>query len=187
MRKLFINCFNLSIALTAAAVAARGIQTDINTVLFCAVPFIAGAFSDMPEVVQLGALRLRCMAFGIVPDVFASALMGYLQDVSSRYFLNAINIFDRLIAPIIAAVVLWTLFGSKGIMTLIAARDIIAYGRPKEKLKAKADYRLSLNVNTLCTTLRDLCEHFNHVEFYKSHEKHYKRSTTRRLLKTCSK
>lgn len=34
-RELFINRFNLAIALTTAAVAAKGIQSDINTVLFC--------------------------------------------------------------------------------------------------------------------------------------------------------
>lgn len=35
LRDLFINRFNLAIALTTAAVAAKGIQNDINTVMFC--------------------------------------------------------------------------------------------------------------------------------------------------------
>lgn len=35
LRDLFINRFNLAIALTTAAVVAKGIQNDINNVMFC--------------------------------------------------------------------------------------------------------------------------------------------------------
>ncbi|MBR0256131.1 MAG: ATP-binding protein [Synergistaceae bacterium] len=306
LRELFINRFNLAIALTTAAVAARGIQTDINTVLFClglgigktlitmtgiyygsddrlgitrlfsysmrlsvimsgtvgivmfiAAPYIAGAFSNEREVVELGTFSIRCMAFGIVPDVVVSALMGYLQGINNRRFLNVINIFDRLVIPVICALILGTLFGSKGIMASIAvgkiillvlvmavilartwlrakrfptrledfmflpenfggsegdniyaaiqttddalhesrrarefcmshsvrrrtaelmslfieemAVNIIRHGRARTGQKFAVDYRLSLNGNTLCMTLRDCCQHFDPVAFYKAH------------------
>jgi len=35
LRDLFINRMNLAVALSTAAVAARGVQNDLNTLMFC--------------------------------------------------------------------------------------------------------------------------------------------------------
>ena len=301
-RDLFINRFNLAVALTTAAVAARGIQNDINTVLFCiglgigktlitmtgiyygaddrqgisrlfsyamkmsvilsgiagiivfiAAPLIARSFSNEPEVAGLAVFAIRCMALGIVPDTIVSAFQGYFQGINSRRLLNAINIGDRFAAPIITACVLGVCFGSKGIMASIAAGKIIVvifvfglvwakkkrfpagledfmmlpdnfggseenniyasistveealsesrraedfclrhgadsrkaklmslfieemavnivkHGLAQKRRRIGADYRLSINRQTLCLTLRDFCERFDPVAFYNAH------------------
>ena len=50
------------------------------------------------------------------------------------------------------------------------AVNIVKHGRVRMGRKFAVDYRLSLNGNTLCMTLRDCCQHFDPVAFYRTHE-----------------
>ena len=174
LRDLAVNRINIYVALSTAAIAARGIQNDFNTVLFCigqgigktlvtmtgmfygaedrqgltrlfnyamklsviisgavgAVMFfgaawIAECFTSEPEVVELSAFSIRCMALGLVPDTLIIAYHDYLQGINQRTMVNVINFSDRFIIPVGTAVVMGMLFGSKGIMASIAVGKII--------------------------------------------------------------
>jgi anti-sigma regulatory factor (Ser/Thr protein kinase) len=49
------------------------------------------------------------------------------------------------------------------------AVNIVKHGLAQNRRKVGADYRLSVSKETLCLTLRDFCEHFDPVAFYKAH------------------
>lgn len=174
LRDLAVNRINIYIALTTAAIAARGIQNDLNTVLFCvglgigktmvtmtgmfygaedrkgltrlftcmvkfsvitagsvgavmffAAEWIAEFFTSEPEVIDLAAFSIRCMALGLVPDTLGIAFCDYLQGINQRKLVNILNFSDRFFIPISTALVMGMLFGSRGIMASIAVGKII--------------------------------------------------------------
>ena len=174
LRDLAVNRINIYVALSTAAIAARGMQNDLNTVLFCiglgigktlvtmtgifygaedrqgltrlfnyamklsviisgtvgaivffAATWIAQCFTSEPEVVELSAFSIRCMALGLVPDTLSLAFHDYLQGINQRTMVNVINFSDRFIIPVGTAFVMGMLFGSKGIMASIAVGKII--------------------------------------------------------------
>lgn len=177
LRDLAVNRINIYVALTTAAIAARGMQNDINTVLFCfsmgmsktlltmtgmfygandrrglrrlfassvrmalvvsgsiglltfmSAEWIAGCFTDEPEVVEFAAFSIKCMSFALIPDNLAVLYQHYLQGINQRKIVNVINFASRFFIPVITAFVLGMLFGSRGIMASIAASNFILLG-----------------------------------------------------------
>ena len=174
LRDLAVNRINIHVALTTAAIAARGIQNDLNTVLFClglgigktlltmtgmfygaddrrgltklftcamkmaaltsgivgvlaflGADWIAKCFTNEPEVIELAAFSIKCMAIGILPDTLSVSFHDYLQGISERKLVNALNFADRFFIPVATALVMGIYFGSKGIMASIAVGKVI--------------------------------------------------------------
>lgn len=174
LRDLFINRFNLVLALSTAAVAARGIQNDLNVFMFSlglgigrvmitmtslyysandkealkrlfvvahkvafymsgivgAIMFIFARqvvfiFSRDPEILDLAVFSVRCMAIGLIFDTLAVTFQNYLQGIQNLKLVNFMNFGERFFIPVITALALGYLFGSKGILASVAIGKII--------------------------------------------------------------
>lgn len=173
-RDLAINRMNIYVALSAAAIVARGIQNDTNNILFCfpmgmgktlltmagifygandrrglthlfgsavkmtfavtgtisviafiGAEWIASCFTNAPEILELSAFSIRCMALALVSDNLSALFQHYLQAINERKLVNIINFANRFFIPAATAFILGKLFGSKGIMASIAVSEII--------------------------------------------------------------
>lgn len=169
LRDLLINRMNLAIALSTAAVAARGVQNDLNILMFCIglgvgktllsmtgiyygvrdrkglnrlfaaamktgiqlsgvacvicfflARFIADFYTDDPEVIALSVFAIRCMAVSLILDTVLVAFQNYLQGTGNRKLVNIMNFGERLVIPVLTALVMGRFFGSRGIMASIA-------------------------------------------------------------------
>ena len=174
IRDLTTNHINLAVAVSAAAIAARGMQADLNNLMFCLgmgigrtlismtgvfhsakdrkgltrlfsfsmktsvllsssvgavvallAPFIARGYTHDPDVIALSVFSIRCMALGLPFDTVAVAYQHYLQGTSNRKLVNFISFIERLLIPVLTALVLGTVFGSKGVLASLAVGKIL--------------------------------------------------------------
>ena len=93
LRDLIINRFNLIIALSTAAVAARGMQNDLNLLMFCLATGISRTLLTMCSVYysaedRAGLKRLFAfsMKFGILLTAVAGAILALLAPVIAGYY-----------------------------------------------------------------------------------------------------
>lgn len=173
-RDLFTNHLNLSLAVGMAAVAAKGIQTDLNTLMFCLgigisgvllpmssmfygaddrngmkrlfacamktsvtmsggtgaamfllAPFIAGFYTDEPEVLSFAIFGIRCMAVGLIFDTVSVVYQSYLQGIQRLQLVNFLCFAERFFIPIIVAFVLGLSFGPEGVLASIAVSKLV--------------------------------------------------------------
>ena len=174
LRDILINHFNMITALTTAAIAAKGIQSDLFQFLFCissglgqtlvtmsgmyygandlqglkrlysyamkfgiqitavtaAVVFAAAGplsrlYSSDSEVVALAVFSIRWMSLGLVFDTFMALLQHYLQGTKNLKILNALCLSERFFVPVVTALTLGKLFGSRGILASTGISKII--------------------------------------------------------------
>ncbi len=174
VRDFLINKINIMLAVSAVAIAAKGVQNDMNLLMFCVgigvgkalltmtgiyygsndkgglkklfsaamrytfmisvvvcIVFFAGAgliagfYSGDPEAVSLEIFAIRCVAVSILFDAVLIAFQNYLQGIQNTGLVFFMNFADRLFVPVITAVVLGTLFGTRGIMASIATAKLI--------------------------------------------------------------
>lgn len=107
LRDIFINRINLAVALSTAAIAARGMQNDINTLLFCIGLGIGKTMITMSGVYYsvndlYGLKRLLTCAIrasiliaggaGIVVFIFANHLAGFYTSDPETVYLSAFSI-----------------------------------------------------------------------------------------------
>lgn len=168
LRDIVINRINLSVAVSAAAIVALGIQNDLNTlllsisigignallsmtsiyysaqdrvglrklfsfsmsfsavisglacvVMFFIAPGLAFSYTKDKEVLDLSVFSIRCMALSIPLETMSSSFQSYLQGVRKRKTVNGISFFERFFIPVLAAVFLARIFGSKGVLASI--------------------------------------------------------------------
>ena len=164
-RDIVINRINLSVALSAAALVARSMQTDLNTlmlsisvgignallamtgiyfsaqdrhglktlfsfsfrfatvlsgtacvVLLIIAPLIARSYTGDSTVLPLSIFSIRCMALSIPLETLNSSFQSYLQGIRKAKYVNGISFFECLVIPILAALYLARIFGSKGVL-----------------------------------------------------------------------
>ncbi len=174
LRDLLINRINLMVALSTAAIAARGMQNDLLTLLYCiglgigktmltmagvfysaddrraltelfscamklsvkisgtvglialaVAPALAGFYTRDPEVARLAVISIRCMAVVLVADTLFTVFQNYLQAIENRRLLNIMNLLERLLIPVLTALVMGVLFGSEGVMASVAVGNLI--------------------------------------------------------------
>lgn len=169
LRDICTNRINLFVAVSTAAVAAKGMQGDLNQLMFCigvgigrtlvsmssmyygandrqglkklftcamktcirlggifgllvflGAPFLARIYTNDPDVIRLAVLSIRCMAVSLVVDNLSVAYQDYLQGIGNRKLLSFMCFAERLVIPVIVAVVLGLGFGSVGVMVSLA-------------------------------------------------------------------
>ena len=174
LRDVLINYINIMVALSAVAIAARGIQGDLYELLICIptgigrammtmagiyfaagdlkgltrlysyafrlgfkmtgiasvivfliAPLITKIYTNDPEVTELAVFSLRWIAAGLLFDMNVSLIQYYLQGIGSRKAANSLSIGDRLIIPVLCALILGSLFGSKGILASVAVSKMV--------------------------------------------------------------
>lgn len=174
LRDLIINRFNLAVALSTAAIAARGMQNDLNLLMFClatgvsrtmltmssvyysaedrtglkrlfsfamkfgiiasagagallafAAPSIARYYTDDPELIAMAVFSIRCLAVSLAFDTASVSFQNYLQGIQRRKIVNVISLCERFAIPVVLALVLGFLFGSKGILASVAVGKIL--------------------------------------------------------------
>ena len=174
VRDLVTNNINIAVAVSAAAIAARGLQGDLNLLMFCigngigkallsitgiyhsaedrkglkrlfgysmkaslmipgivgvvlffAAPLISRFYTHDAEVIALSVFSIRCMAIGLPMDTIAVAYQSYLQGIHKRKFLNVIIVIERLVIPVIVAIVMGRFFGSRGVMASLAVGKLV--------------------------------------------------------------
>ena len=91
----------------------------VGALSFIGADVIAGFFTKEPEVRELAVFSIRCMAVELVLDIPTLLFSYYLQGISERTLVNALNIAG-LVVPILTAFVMGMNFGSKGVMPSIA-------------------------------------------------------------------
>ena len=173
-RDLITNHINLAVAVSAAAVVARGLQNDLNTLMFCiglgigrvmlsmtgifyssedrkgvrrlftysmkvtvlisctagavvflAAPLLSRLYTQNPDVMELSVFSIRCMAISLPLDALACAYQNYLQGIQRLKLVNTISLVERFFIPILTALVMGRLFGSKGVLASLAAGKVI--------------------------------------------------------------
>ena len=174
LRDLIINRYNLVVALTTAAVAAKGMQNDLNLLMFCmatgisrtlltmssvyysaedlqglkrlfsyamkfgviltgsagailalAAPAIAGFYTKDPEVTDMFIFSIRWMALSLVFDNISISYQHYLQGIHRKRIVNIISVGERFALPVLLALAMGKLFGSKGILASVAVVKIL--------------------------------------------------------------
>ncbi len=176
LRDLFVSRINLSVAITGAAVAARAMQNDINTLMFCIglgigktlltvtgiyysandkqglkrlftysikmalmisgifglglfifARYIAGLYTADKEVLEFSVFSIRCMAVSLVMDTVLVSFQNYLQGIKNRLMVNLFNFGERFIIPVLIALTMGQMFGSKGVLASIAVGKVILF------------------------------------------------------------
>lgn len=174
LRDLIINRLNIAVAASAAAIAARSIQGNLNTLIFAfgmgisktIVPMSAmyyGAddeaglkrvykvfikyallmslavgiimfvfaknisyiYTANEEVAELSAFSIRCLAVAMLFDCIESGLQGYLRGIKNIKLVNIITFCERLLVPLLTAIILGLTAGSKGVLASLAIGKII--------------------------------------------------------------
>ena len=174
LRDLVINRINLSVAISAAAIAARGMQSDLNTLMFCIglgignallsmtsiyysaqdrkglrtlfsfsmkyalsfsgfaclvlvvfAPVIARSYTNEADVLELSIFSIRAMALALPLDTIATAFQSYLQGIRNRKLVNGISFFERFAIPVLSAMFLARIFGSKGVLASLAISKLV--------------------------------------------------------------
>ena len=173
-RDLITNNINIAVAVSAAAIAARGLQGDLNLLMFCigigmgkallsitgiyhsaedrkglkrlfgysmtasliipgivgiilffAAPLISRLYTRDAEVIALSVFSIRCMAIGLPMDTIAVSYQNYLQGIHRRKFLNVVILIERLVIPVLVALIMGRFFGSKGVMASLAVGKLV--------------------------------------------------------------
>jgi len=174
LRDLITNHINIAVAVSAAAIAARGMQHDLNLLMFCIglgmgralltitgifhsandrqglkrlftysiklsvqisgtvgvlvfllAPLISRIYTSDPEVISLSVFSIRCLALALPLDTLACAYQNYLQGINNRKLVNAFSFFERFLVPVLTALLMGTLFGSKGVLASLAAGKLL--------------------------------------------------------------
>ena len=97
----------------------------MSLAVFLLAPLLAGLYTQNPDVFSLGIFSIRCMALGLVMDVLSCAFIDYLQGIRNRRLVNILNITDRFFLPVLSALVLGLIFGSRGIMASVAVGKLL--------------------------------------------------------------
>lgn len=173
-RDLIINRLNIAVAASAAAIAARSIQSNLNTLIFAfgmgisktivpmsamyygakdesglkrvfkvfvkyafGMSFIVGIimfvfaknishlYTYNEEVVELSVFSIRCLAIAMFFDCIESGFQGYLRGIKNIKLVNIVTFCERLLIPLLTAVVLGLTAGSKGILASLAIGKIL--------------------------------------------------------------
>lgn len=174
IRDILINYINIMVAVSAVAIAAKGIQNDIYELLLCIstgigrammtmsgiyyaandqkgltrlysyafrlafkivgiaavlvfifAPQIAKIYADDPEATSLAVFSIRWIAAGLIFDMNISMKQYYMQGIGNRKAANTLSIADRLVIPVLCAMIFGVLFGSKGILVSLTVTKII--------------------------------------------------------------
>ena len=174
LRDLTINRINLYVAISSAAIAARGMQNDLNTLMFCislgmggalismtgiyfgaedrhglrnlfafsmrfaltvscsagvvllfAAPVISRFYTSDPEVLEMSVFSIRCMAIGLPLDTLAVSYQSFLLGTRRAKLVNGMSFFERFVIPVLSAMYLARLFGSKGVMASLAVSKVM--------------------------------------------------------------
>ena len=173
-RDILINYINIRIAISSAAIAARGIQNDLfqfffnipsgmgRTMLtmagiyygandlkglkrlysyglglgfritgsfallvFLFAPQLVGIYTADAEVLQLAVFSIRCMAAALVFDTVAVILQYYLQGIGDIRRTSLFTFCERFAVPVLCAVLMGTLYGSKGLLSSVALSKFV--------------------------------------------------------------
>ena len=174
VRDIVLNYLNIMAALTSAAIAARGITSDLFVFLFCIsnglgrtlvtmvgiyysandlkgltrlysysvklgsilsagagaavfllAPQLVVLYTGDPEVIGLTVFSIRWMAAALIFNTWLALLQQYMQGIGKLKEANLLGLFERFLAPVLCALVLGLLFGSKGILISVAVSKII--------------------------------------------------------------
>ena len=174
VKDVLINYIIIMIALSTAAIAARGIQSDLLAFVICVpaglgkalitmtalyfsandrnglkrlysyafktgflasgvlsallivfAPFLARIYTSDAEVLGLAVFSIRWMSVALVFDTGIMLIQHYLQGIGEVRIVNRLSILERLIVPVVCALVLGLLFGSKGILASMAVSNMI--------------------------------------------------------------
>lgn len=138
-RDVFINRINLAIALSTAAIAARGMQNDINTLMFCIGQGIGKTMITMTGVYYSvndlqGLKRLLTCAIrtsiliaggsGIVVFIFSNYMAEFYTSDPEIIYFAAFSIQCMAVGLVFDSVAL-AYFGSMGIMASVAVGKFI--------------------------------------------------------------
>lgn len=176
LKESTLNYLNIMAALSTAAIAARGIQTDIFNILLClptglsltaltmsgiyhsandkqglkdlysyALSFgikftliisitifvlanpIVRLYTNKPDVISLSVFAIRWVVISLVFDTIIGILRTYLQGSGNSKKSSILFFIDFFLVPVISAIVLGHLFGSKGILASIAVSKIVLF------------------------------------------------------------
>ena len=93
LRDLIINRFNLIIALSTAAIAARGIQNDLNLLMFCIATGISrtlltmcGVYYSAEDLSGLKRLFSYAMKLGIIISAIAGAVLFIVAPAIANFY-----------------------------------------------------------------------------------------------------
>ncbi len=101
------------------------ISGTVGLIALAAAPALAGFYTRDPEVARLAVISIRCMAVVLVADTLFTAFQNYLQAIKNRRLLNIMNFLERLLIPVLTALVMGVLFGSEGVMASVAVGNLI--------------------------------------------------------------
>ena len=174
LRDIVTNYFNVILALTSAAIAAKGIQGDLFQFLFCiptglgrtlismtgiyyaandqkgltrlytyalklgiklsvaagavtfiAAPLLTRIYSQDPEVISLTVFSIRWMSVALLFDTTIVLIQHYMQGINNQKHAYILSLSERFIVPTAAALILGSLYGSKGILASMAVSKIV--------------------------------------------------------------
>ncbi len=174
LRDILVNHVTIMTAVSFAAIAARGIQSDLFQFFFCiptglgralvtmagiyysaedlkglkhlysyaltlgilmssaagvliflSAPLAVRLYATDPEITSLAVFSIRWMAAALVFDTISVMLQHYLQGVGNIKRANILSFSERFIAPSLSALILGSLYGSKGVLLSAAVCKIV--------------------------------------------------------------
>lgn len=96
-----------------------------SAIVFLFAPLITKIYTSDPEVTAMAVFSVRWIAAGLLFDMNVSFIQYYLQGIGNRKAANTLSIADRLIVPVLCALILGLLFGSKGVLAAVAVSKMV--------------------------------------------------------------
>lgn len=165
LRDVSINRLNLLFAVSTAAIVARGVQYDFNMVLFCisdglsnTMVSMAGIYhsvsdkSGLQRVFKYGlnlSMRFAIATFAVV-FILAPQIAGFYTSDAETAALGAYAI--RCMALFMEEM----------------AGNVVQHGNPDTQKVTGVEYRLFVNDNRICLTLRDYNRAFDPTAWYQA-------------------
>ena len=96
-----------------------------SALVFLLSPLIVGFYTTEPESAALSVFAIRWMAVSLLVDIPLCVFMNYLRGIRLQKIAILLNILDRLVFPVGAALALSFFFGSKGLLVSVALGKLL--------------------------------------------------------------
>ena len=116
-RQWVVHTYALRLGFKLSAAAAAG--------TFAIAPVLTRIYSADPEVISLTVFSIRWMSVALLFDTMIVLIQYYLQGTENRKSASVLSFCERLIVPVVTALILGRLYGSKGILASAAISKII--------------------------------------------------------------
>jgi len=163
LRDLFINRMNLAVALPTTAVAARGVQNDLNTLMSCiglglgkTLISMTGIYYSVKDKRGLKRLFITAKTPTLGRPSLSISVTSCARVTRRKRFCLDHGVDEKLARWMV-------LFVEE------MAGNILQHGVPRKADRACVDYRIFVNKGRICLCLRDYCEAFDPTRYFEAH------------------